>query len=509
MSITLDADDSKLSYSNVEEKLLDSAFSIDDKEADLGALFLLEHPEYANYTESEAKLVLRKTDWILMPVMVIAILLAAADKILISNALLYGMRVDANLVGQQYSWLGSIFYFGYLVMELPAGFIIQKYPVGKCLSGSFIAWSIILMCMAAGKNFAGLAVMRFLLGMGETFLFPAATVITTMFYKKSEQPFRTAIWFNGFSSLITSILSYALGHAHSSIANWKILFLTFGAITFAFSFVMLYVIPDSPMTCKFFTEKEKYIAIDRTKENRTGVMNNVFKKDQCIEALCDWKTWVMAVFVLSISVPGSGLVTFAAQIVSGLGYSPLRTVLLGMPTGVFMTFSSWLIASPTLLDARRFRTLSIALVTLCPLICCVLMMKLDLSLRISKLMAYYFFYFYWGPYAAMTSLSMANTAGHSKKTTVNAINFISYCVANIIGPQFFITSEAPTYGTGYHAILGFLSAAVVSILIYGLGCIYENKKRDSKFGRPELAYKIEEDGLDMTDKQKESFRYTW
>ena len=48
---------------------------------------------------------------------------------------------------------------------------------------------------------------------------------------------------------------------------------------------------------------------------------------------------------------------------------------------------------------------------------------------------------------------MANTSGHSKKVTRNAIMFLSYCVGNIIAPQFFISSEAPDYLTGYYAIL--------------------------------------------------------
>lgn len=478
----------------------------DKKEIDFGAKFLSEHPEHANYTEKEAKKVLVKIDWLLMPIMTIVITLAAADKIIISNAAVYGMITDAKLVNSEYSWLGSIFYFGYLVMEFPANYLLQKFPVAKTLCISFFCWNVVFMCMAAGNNFGSLAAMRFLLGMGESVLFPALTVITSMFYKKSEQPFRTAIWFSGFSSIITGILSYALGHAHSLIANWKLLFLVFGAITLFFTAIMYFLLPDSPMSCRYFSEREKYIAVHRTLENMTGTKNTVFKKEQLMEALLDWKTWVMAVFVLSINISNGGLVTFAAQIVSGLGYSPLRTTLLGMPTGVFMTLSSWLIAIPSHFLKRRFRTVVTAVICLCPLICCSLMMELKNDKGL--LAAYYFFYFYWGPYVSMTTLSMANTSGHTKKTVVNAVNFISYCVSNIIAPQFFISTEAPTYKTGYSAILGFTAAAILSILVYGLGCYLENARRDRKYGNAVI--KIEESGLDLTDKDKaEYFRYSW
>lgn len=487
-----------------------SILKLDDGDLDEGAKFLLEHPQHAEYSPEEAEKVLKKIDLMLMPIMTLIITFAAADKIIISNAAVYGMRKDLNLVGTQYSWLGSIFYFGYLIAEFPANFLLQRFPVGKTLCLSFAVWNVVLMCMAAGNNFAAMASMRFLLGMGEAFLFPGCSVITAMFYKKSEQPFRTAIWFSGFSSLVTGILSYAVGHANSKIANWRLLFLVFGCITLFLTFCLYLILPDSPMTCKWLSEKEKYIAVDRTAENRTGVKNRKLKKDQIIEAAKDWKTWIMALFALCNNISNGGLVTFAAQIVSGLGYSPIRTTLLGMPTGVFMTTSSWIIALVTFFSPRKFRTTAAAIVCLCPLICCVLMMKLPRENKTSLLIAYYFFYFYWGPYVCMTAICYANTAGHTKKTVVNAVNFTAYCVSNIIAPQFFITSEAPGYATGYHSILGFTTASFLCIVTYGTGCYFENKRRDKKFGNADDNFDAEVDALDSTDKQKEAFfRYVW
>ncbi|CUM64553.1 uncharacterized protein PRCAT00002160001 [Priceomyces carsonii] len=496
------ADASNIELHSVSEELKD------EKNIDLGVKFLLQHPEYADYSPEEAKRVLWKIDLLLMPIMTIIVLLAAADKILISNAAVYGMKEDAHLVGSQYSWLGSIFYFGYLVMEYPANYLLQKLPVVKTLSISFIFWNIILMCMAAGKSFGSLAAMRFLLGMGESFLFPAMTVITSMFYTKAEQPLRTSIWFSGFSSIITGVLSYALGHSSAHIDKWRLLFLVFGAITLFFTIIMYFILPDSPMSCRYFTDKEKYIAIHRTQLNRTGIKNTEFKRDQLIEALLDWKTWVMCIFVLSINISNGGLVTFAAQIVSGLGYSPLRTTLLGMPTGVFMAISGWLIAIPSKYSPKRFRTVITAIVCICPIVCCILMMKV--TNNHSRLAAYYFFYFYWGPYVSMITLSIANTSGHTKKTVVNAADFLTYCVANIIAPQFFIPSQAPSYPTGYNAILGFTAVALVTILIYGVGCAIENNRREKTFGPASENFDSNADALDLTDKQKERyFRYCW
>ena len=33
----------------------------------------------------------------------------------------------------------------------------------------------------------------------------------------------------------------------------------------------------------------------------------------------------------------------------------------------------------------------------------------------------------------------------TKKSTVSAMLFIAYCIGNIVGPQFYLASEEPTY----------------------------------------------------------------
>lgn len=43
------------------------------------------------------------------------------------------------------------------------------------------------------------------------------------------------------------------------------------------------------------------------------------------------------------------------------------------------------------------------------------------------------------------SLVTSNVAGFSKKSVVSSLLFIAYCVGNIVGPQFFLASEEPSY----------------------------------------------------------------
>lgn len=134
------------------------------------------------------------------------------------------METDANLVGQQYSWLGSIFYFGYLAMEFPNLYLITKLPIGRYLGSCLVAWGTLLCLMGACHNFAGLATVRFLLGIAEAAMLPCLLLVNTRWYRREEQPLRTAFWYNTFAGVFGGILSYAIGHIHGSLPTWKVSF---------------------------------------------------------------------------------------------------------------------------------------------------------------------------------------------------------------------------------------------------------------------------------------------
>ncbi|KAF6837195.1 allantoate permease [Colletotrichum plurivorum] len=479
-----------------------------DATEEQAAVFLRENEsQWARYEPAEARRVLRKIDWRLMPLIVGTITIAAVDKILISNAALYGMNEDTHLVGQQYSWVGSIFYFGWLVAEYPANAILQKLPVGKTVGSAVVAWGAIVMCLGAAQNAAGLMVLRFLMGALEAPLFPAVTILNTMFYKKSEQPVRMALTFTAFSSLVTGVVSYGIGHAKTGIASWRLLFLVIGGFTVLWGVALLLWLPDSPLAGNFLTGKDKYIALDRVRENMTGIENKELKWYQVREAFTDYKTYILFVFFLSMNVPTGGLVTFAAQIVSGLGYGKLETTLLGMPTGVMQSLAGFMVAIPQRWLKNK-RCLSTALCCLVPLICSVLIKELPHENRVGRLMAYYFFYFFWGPYATALSLPMANVSGHTKKLTINATVFLAYCIANIVGPQIFIAKEAPNYSTGYSAIMAFEVVAIACMAAYAAGCMIENRRRDKGEGL-NIEVSVDDQLGDLTDYEKRGFRYIY
>ncbi|KAI7357696.1 MFS general substrate transporter [Hortaea werneckii] len=435
-------------------------------------------------SDKEARRCLWKIDLAILPILTFSVIIAAVDKVVISNAAIYGMKADTHLKENEYSWVGSIFYFGYLIFEYPAGYILQRLPVARVFAVTAFCWGALMMCTAAAQNFGGLATCRFLMGMAEAFIFPLCALVTVMWWKNDEQPIRAAIYLSQGSSIFTGVISYGIGHAHTSIASWRLLFLVLGGFSVLWAGVIWIFLPDSPTTCWYMSDRQKYICLQRIRGNNTGLEEkNHVKWNQVRGCMEDPRTWLLFVFSIAQNIPNGGIITFSAIIVSGLGYSTLNTTLLGIPRACLI----------------------IAGANCVTFVCSVLMWKLPRSNQHGLLAAYYVFYTYWGPYCMAQTLYMSNTSGHSKKVSMGVVYFVGYCVGNIIGPQVFRDNDAPKYSHGYSGLLACLCVAIASVLAYGYLCFRENQKRDHEGAM----YEPGEAFSDKTDKEKRDFRYIY
>jgi MFS transporter, ACS family, allantoate permease len=119
------------------------------------------------------------------------------------------------------------------------------------------------------------------------------------------------IWIGsaGLGYVISGISSFGIGHIQSRLDSWRLIFLIWGAITFAWGLLLAFLLPGSPLTAKFLSESERSLAVDRVKTNNTGIENKHFKKSQFVEAITDLKTWLLFIFAVTSNSPNGGLTT--------------------------------------------------------------------------------------------------------------------------------------------------------------------------------------------------------
>jgi len=117
-------------------------------------------------------------------------------------------------------------------------------------------------------------------------------------------------------------------------------------------------------------------------------------------------------------------------------------------------------------------------------------------------------YTYFGPYVVGISLAQANTAGHTKKNVSFAILYIGYAVGNLIGPQTFRASQAPTYTGGVVAMLVCYCVCIGLMVGYWLLCVTQNRKVHSEGIEISSTEDAVETFQDVTDWEQPDFKYT-
>ncbi|RDW56661.1 hypothetical protein BP6252_14074 [Coleophoma cylindrospora] len=457
-----------------------------------------------------AKRIVRKIDKRILICCLITYTLNFIDKTLLGYSAIFGIIQSTHLVGDQYSWVSSIFYFGYLLWEYPTTILIQKLPIGKYLSCTVILWGALVAASAASNNFGAVAATRFLLGVLEATVVPSFVYIISQWYTRDETPARTGFWFVGtdVGSIIAALIIYGLGHSHGIIDTWRIMFIIFGCLTFVWGIAMYFILPDTIESCTFLTEDEKSFAQSRVRLHGTGnldpLVNGTVNWAQVREALMDPKTWFFFASYFLTQISNGGLQNFGNLVVDGFGFSSLDTVLFGIPASFIAGVTIW----GSGIIAGRFKNITtylIAAVLVPPVIGGAIIYTQNG--RGVRLFGYYLLQTAYASNPLALSLVATNFKGATKKMTVTAVLFIGYCAGNISGPHFFITKEAPRYATGFRAVFSTFALAIVITLLLRTYLVWKNLKSAQE---PANADSIDVNQLveeDITDWEAKGFIY--
>ncbi|KAL4874220.1 major facilitator superfamily domain-containing protein [Aspergillus karnatakaensis] len=468
------------------------------------------------FTPEEEKSVLRSIDLHMLPLMCWVYMIQFADKTTLNYASLMGIQADTNLVGNQYSWVSSIFYAGYLAWEFPTTYLFRRLPVGKYTAANIFFWGIALTCHAATSDYAGLLACRFFLGAFEATVTPAFVLITSMWYRQNEQGRRMGYWLscNGVALILMAVIGYGLSAIKDAhLAPWRILFLMLGLLTVLTGVIYWWYLPDNQGNAKFLNDRSRLIAIERIRDNYQGIGSQVWKWSQFLEAFRDPRTYLYVLFSLIMNIPNGGITTFGSLVIKSFGFNDRLSLLLGAPAGVFdiggKLFFTWL--SDKYLD----RTLMAFCAIIFPLVGAILMIAAPQDATGALLLGYYMISVSGAAWGLMMTAISNNTLGYTKKVTVNGLQIIAYAAGNWIGPQTFRADDAPEYRRGKTIVAIMYGISLVLLVALRLVNIWENRRRDKAQAESGVDLENEETRqaierskfMDLTDFQQPHFRY--
>ncbi|KAH7064685.1 membrane transporter [Macrophomina phaseolina] len=457
---------------------------------------------------------LRKIDWHLMPLLCIVYGLNYLDKTTLSYASVMGLKKSQaeggiGITSDQYSWLGSMFYFGYIAWEWPTNRLLQYFPLGKYSAFNIIMWGTVLALFATVEDFSGAVAVRFFLGLFEAAVTPGFALFTSQWYTKKEQGLRTGIWFsfNGVAQIVGGLVAYGIARgtaAHgSSIDPWKIIFLVTGLLTVVVGIAFFFVMPDNQLNCRWLTQEERLLALERIRVNQQGIGNKHWKFYQVKEALSDPMVWAFFWYALIADIPNGGITNFFSLLITSFGYTSEQSLLYGTPGGAVEIVT--LIACGYLGDKYGSRLLVSTSGLLLGILGMALIVGLPESMNVGRLIGYYLTQGTPTPFVALLSLISTNVAGYTKKTTVAAMYLVGYCAGNIIGPQAF---RGDSYLPAEITILVCYGVALLDVLFIYWYCKQQNKKKAAVRAAPGYVKLENQEWLDLTDKENPEFTYT-
>lgn len=91
---------------------------------------------------------------------------------------------------------------------------------------------------------------------------------------------------------------------------------------------MFILLPDSPVKAPGLSKRQRRIAVDRIRENQTGVENKHLKPYQILEAFKDYKLYMFFILGVVCNIPNGGISNFGTIIIQGFGFSTLVTTLM-------------------------------------------------------------------------------------------------------------------------------------------------------------------------------------
>ncbi|KAG0174362.1 hypothetical protein DFQ28_006655 [Apophysomyces sp. BC1034] len=411
----------------------------------------------------------------------------------IGNAKLGGLETDIGMTSSEYQWALSIFYFGYVIFDLPSNIVMRRWRPSYWLGLLMGSWGIVATAMAAVNNFAGLAAARFFLGVFEAGFFPGVIYFMSLWYTRMEYARRIGFFwsFGSLAGAFGGLLAYGISQiSNDTLRTWQWLFIIEGAPSILLSVFAAWYLPNSPETAKFLTDEEREYAVNRLAVDAGASNDHSWSWKQVASVFSDWKTYAfMIIYILGTSAL-QGITLFLPSIIAGMGTwsKPVAQAMTTPP--YFMAFLATLAIgySSDKFFERAYHMIGINLVAIAGFL-------MLMFIPHSNVVAHY-------AAACMVTISVyANVAvkvawfnnnfgGLTRRAVASAAIVSVGTCGGIIGGQMYY--DPPLYFGGNTIALACVAAQTVLVVLVRILLARENKRRV---------------GLGQQEKENEVLRY--
>jgi sugar phosphate permease len=193
----------------------------------------------------------------IIPVAFIMYTIAFIDRTNISLAL-PSMSRDLQMDPTQAGDAAGIFFWGYLLLQIPGGYLAYRWSAKRFVSIALVAWGVCAVACGLVHSWREFWVMRFLLGVAEGGVWPATLVLLSNWFPRAERARANAFWM--LCQPVAVIASSPLSGWILGRWDWRVLLVAEGALPFLWLLVWVWFIHDHPHQAHWIsTEEREYL----------------------------------------------------------------------------------------------------------------------------------------------------------------------------------------------------------------------------------------------------------
>jgi len=187
---------------------------------------------------------MRKRWLTILPAVFITYSLAYIDRTNYGFGAAAGLADTLHISSSRSALLGALFFFGYFLFQIPGVAYAKRSSTRILIFVALIAWGILASLTGVIRNFWLLALDRTLLGVAESFVFPAMLILLTNWFTRAERSRTNTILLLG-NPVTVLWMSAATGYLIRSF-GWQMTFIVEGLPAVLWAFGWLYLVRDRP-----------------------------------------------------------------------------------------------------------------------------------------------------------------------------------------------------------------------------------------------------------------------
>ena len=212
----------------------------------------------------------------ILPVIVFVYVICYIDRTNISFALPH-LKTDMHLTGAQQGFASGVFFWGYLLLQIPGGYVAQRWSARRWVAILLVLWSVAAMASGFTHTFGQLILARFLLGVAEGGVQPALMTIIRSWFPFAERSRAYAVF--KLYTPIAAIVAAPFSGVVLTYADWRWMFIIQGGAPLVVGLIAwLTVVRDTPAKARWLSETERnFIESSRMEDGEPLKQRGTFK----------------------------------------------------------------------------------------------------------------------------------------------------------------------------------------------------------------------------------------